>query len=162
MLTNKLGEYQILYLNAGQDAAWPGKLPLNSWLLLVLADEINKELFDQVTVECVKNRPFGLCCAGTAAHILEDWFDEEIVSAALRWEEKHHQPYDYDFAPVTTADSSIDEGLWFAATLAPNMAHAPIETIVCLDLTGQSQARIRELIPLLNSGWFPPDTNDND
>ena len=87
---------------------------------------------------------------------MEDWVDGEIVERALAWEEKHQGQFDYDLAPVTTADTSLDEGFWFATSVAL-VSNAVIETIFCLDLTNECQNRIQELIPLINAGWFPPD-----
>ncbi|RIY09101.1 hypothetical protein D0T11_13085 [Hymenobacter rubripertinctus] len=83
------------------------------------------------------------------------------LTVALAWDDEHQQPYDYEFAPVTTAHPDLDEGFWYAVTLAPNMAVEPVKTIFCLDLTGTHPARINQLIALINSGWLPPDTEND-
>lgn len=160
MKIGQVGHYMVTYADGLEDD-WKNSLPQSKWMLFTIVREADQEQFCKVTAECLKHQPSGICCAGPAAYLLENWFDDEIVTVALAWEEKHQKAYDYEFAPVTTADADLDEGFWYAVTLAPNMAAEPIETIFCLDLTGTQQPRISQLISLINDGWLPPDSKND-
>ena len=122
----------------------------------MIADEVQPQLLSSIATVCMAHEPLYVCCVGESASVLEDWFDGEIVERALAWEEKHHKQFDYDLAPMTTADNSLDEGFWFATSVAP-ASDVAIKTIFCLDETSKCQNRIQELFLLINAGWFPPD-----
>ena len=156
MLLGRIGKLEVQYLRIDQHNEWVDVLPQANWLLLIIANEVQPPLFSSLTTICIAHEPLYICCVGEGAYILEDWFDGEIVETALAWEEKHQGKFDYDLAPMTTADASLNEGFWFATSVAP-ASNVSIETIFCLDLTNECQNRIQELIPLINTGWFPPD-----
>ena len=122
------------YLKIDQHNECIDVLPQANWLLLLIANEVQSPLFSSLTTICMAHEPSYICCVGQSASILEDWFDGEIVETALAWEEKLQGKFNYDLAPITTADTSLDEGFWFATSVAP-ASNAAIETIFCLDLT---------------------------
>ncbi|WP_426059604.1 hypothetical protein [Hymenobacter sp. B1770] len=155
MELGKIGILEVQYLGVDQCQEWVDALPLSNWLLLTVTCEVEPVLFSAITKACIEHKPSYICCVGESASIMEDWFDEEIVEKALAWEEEHKGPFDYGLAPTTTADTSLDEGFWFATSVAP-LSDESIKTLFCLDLTNQSRSRIQELIPLINAGWFPP------
>ena len=156
MLIGRIDTIGVRYQGIDQHDEWVNNLPKSNWLLLIIANEVQPTLFSKLVTRCMAHEPSYVCCVGDGASVLEEWFDEEIVEIALAWEKKQRKQYDYDVAPVTTADTSLDEGFWFATSVAPASV-ATLETVFCLDVTNECQNRIQELIPLINAGWFPPD-----
>ena len=151
----KVNRLEVSYISA-VSSAWQEELPSANWLLLAIADEAAQVPF-HATAVCVRHCPAGIGCVGNYVSVLEDDFDMEIVMQALEWEETHGKAFDASSAPVTTADSALDEGVWYALTIAPNVCEGIIEIVVCLDFTGKYLQRISELVDLLNTGWSPPD-----
>lgn len=154
ILLGSVNNLNIRYLSVGQ-SAWVEQLPISGWVLLAIADNA-AQVPDGAVAACLRHAPAGISCTGCWAAALEDIFDMDIVLQELDQEEQNQFPLDY--APVTTAIPGLKEALWFAATLAPDMAEEVIDTVVCLDFTRQQQAHICALIPLLAAGWLPPDT----
>ena len=118
MLLGEIGALEVKYLGIDSNNEWVDALPQANWLLLVIANEPQFPLFSRLTMVCMVNEPSYVCCVGESASTLEDWVDGEIVERALAWEEKHQGQFDYDLAPITTADTSSDEGFWFATSVA--------------------------------------------
>jgi hypothetical protein len=135
MLLGFVNHLRIQYVTTEQEN-WAEQLPKSGWILLAIADEAAQAPNAALTV-CLHRAPAGISCAGQWAATLEDNFDVEIVLQALAWEEQQQLPFDYDYVPVTTADVDVAEALWFAVTLAPDMATEVIDTVVCLDFTRQ-------------------------
>ncbi|WBA40251.1 hypothetical protein [Hymenobacter canadensis] len=156
MVLGSVNNLSVQYVSTAHEA-WAAQLPHSNWLLLAIADEAAQVPNTALTV-CLHRSPAGIGCTGQWAATLEDDFDMEIVLQALEWEEQHQLPFDYDYAPVTTADPDLAEALWYAVNLAPNMATEAIDTVVCLDFTRQQEARLRDLLPLLATGWLLPGT----
>lgn len=151
----KVYQRQVAYISA-VGSVWQEALPSVNWVLLAIADKA-AQVPANATAVCVRHGPAGIGCVGNYAGALEDSFDMEVVMQALAWEEAYGRAFDYSYAPITTADSAIEEGLWYALTLAPGICEGMIEIVVCLDFTGKCKQRVTELVDLINAGWFPPD-----
>ena len=120
---------------------WAEQLSDSGWILLAIAD-VAAQTPEAATVACLRRAPAGIGCSGRWAAALENSFDMEIALQALDWEEQHQLPFDYTHAPVTTANLDTTEALWFAVTLASNIAKEVIDTVVCLDFTRQQETCI--------------------
>lgn len=158
MILSFINNLKIQYI-AAEQLTWSDQLPESGWILLAIADAA-AQVPDKALAVCLHHCPAGISCAGLQAATLEDNFDMEIVLQALDWEEKHQRPFDYGYAPVTTADADLAEALWFSIMLAPNIATEAVDTVVCLDFTCQQESRLREMVELLATGWLPPDASE--
>ncbi|GAA4375512.1 hypothetical protein GCM10023186_08290 [Hymenobacter koreensis] len=159
-IIGQVNKRSVVYASVKQAPNWADTLPAANWLLFVIADQYDHDLFEQLTTSCLNRQPLAICCAGQSASRLEDWFDIEIVVRDVEWEELYQRPY-YENLLATTADVDIDNGFWFATLCGPDMCKEPVDTIVCLDAEGIYQNRVVELIGLINSGWLPPDSADD-
>ncbi|GAB2965848.1 hypothetical protein GCM10027048_39770 [Hymenobacter coalescens] len=157
-----LNSYEVHYLPFVPGTQWAEALPSRNWVLFVTVGGPDRVGFDELTKECLQHHPLGIGCAGPSAALLEDWFDEEIVMRAVRWEEQHQQPFDYGQAPVTVSDADIAAGFWFTTLNSPNLCAEAVERVVCVDVTGTHHDQLVELLQLIKAGWLLPDEPEHD
>ena len=156
---------QILYCNTRKDENWHSFLPNGNWLAFTIVDEEDKDFLDNVVAECLNHRVCYTYGTGELCSLTDDYFDEEIVWREIQKEELTGEPADYSKTPMTDFSRNFSEGFWFAVTFAEatfDEVFIPINTIVCIDCTkSKVRKHLMELVEKINSGWLPPDDEDN-
>jgi hypothetical protein len=156
---DKLGERQIFYCNIRSDKNWYDKIYFDNWVAFTIADEEDKNLLHDMTVQCIDKGVCYACSAGQSASLTEDYFDEEIVWRQVQREQTTGKQQDYESTPMTSFHKNFDEGFWFAATNARqtiNDNYVTSEQVVCIDCTTRKvRGHLIALIEMINSNWLP-------
>jgi hypothetical protein len=143
---------QILYLSQAQYPDLSALLPDSNWMLFAIADREQVPLLDALAKTCLEKGVLYICGAGDSGSQIDDAFDIEIVNRKIAANND-----DYDDTLMTTWHNNLEEGFWFATTVAYHDT-IPIDTVVSLNLTEHDyQDRISDLINKINSGWIPED-----
>jgi hypothetical protein len=155
-ILGKIGNRQILYLSTSENPRWYDELPEEQWLLLPIGHESDFKLIDEVVNKCLENDVCYVCAVGHQSELIHDTFDQIIVKRKIDEGQAVDNPDDFLTSPMTTWDTEIDEGLWFAGTSAFPSYYTDITKIICLDLTetGEKETLI-EILAKISKGWVP-------
>lgn len=145
----KVNEREVYYFNTLNGSDW--EFPKN-WILFIITSDSNIKSIMEFAKLCLDNNVLYVCCAGDAASIAEDIFDEEFV-----WRKILAGDDEYSDVLMTTFHKDFSEGLWFATSVAVHESQV-IENIVCADFSASNNKKlIIDLIKKINAGWLPDD-----
>jgi hypothetical protein len=145
----QINNRHIIYLEYDPYSEWVKYIPDSNWLLFVITDQKNVELFDEINGIVIDKNVVYVCSAGKECEFFHDRFDGEIV---IRDIDNLFIP---EFCIMTTWHYDFDEGFWFAIYCAIGESEL-IDKIVCLDLTNTNNyKKLQELIVKMSLGWLP-------
>lgn len=146
---------QIFYINPLLHKGWFNDLPGAHWIVFTVAEDTDTAVLMEVVRRCLKNEVCYICCAGMQGSLLENLFDEEIVDTVMKQVNGTIESNDFEFSPMTTSHRNLDEGFWFATTVAQD-DYKNIDKVVCIDFTTNGvKMKMVDLILKINSGWLP-------
>jgi hypothetical protein len=134
----KVNNRDIIYQKHAVDVNWTKAMPTNNWLLIVVIEEQNRRILDEISRKAIVNNACYICCIGKQAELFHDMIDEEIVFRQVYIDNLYMPPFDI----LTTYETKLNEGLWFAGHAA-NHSTVKIDTILCLDA---SKLQVKEAI----------------
>ncbi|WP_419698689.1 DUF7684 family protein [Mucilaginibacter sp. NFX135] len=132
-----LNHRRIIYQQYSQKLDWTKEMPNENWLLIVVAEDKNKQLLNEIARKALDRNVCYVCCLGQQSELLHDIVDEEIV---IREVDPEYNPLTHFI--VTTWDFNIEKGLWNAIYTANN-DEGEINTVFCLHA---SDLRIEEML----------------
>ncbi|ELR72403.1 hypothetical protein C900_01559 [Fulvivirga imtechensis AK7] len=142
---------KIYHVQTRNNPDWSKLLPKSNWIALTVAHEGDEELIPIVANACLDRNASYICCSGELSKLSEEYFDEEIAWSAVE------VPSILETSPITTSHHNLEEGFWFASTIADTDRYT-VDTVVCIDLT---EVKVKDLlcklIEQINIGWIPPD-----
>ena len=154
-LLGKIQRRAIYYIAIRNHLGWRRKLPKSDWLVFTIANKEDEDQISVVTQKCLNNKVAYTCSAGELGGLGEQYFDEEIVWRAVQYESETKQDFDYNNTPVTTSHESIEEGFWFATSVAFTDG-VDINKVVCIDMTKKKvKKHLLALTEAINKGWLP-------
>lgn len=148
---------KIFYLNVQKDITWFEELPMTSWVVFVICDNLDVSFISDKVSKCMDKDVGYVCCAGKACEIIHDIFDEEIVARAQGIEAQSGKEWDYENSPMTVWDKNFGNGFWFAITNTYD-GDKEFDKIVCIDCTTKGvRKHLKNLIEKINASWIPSD-----
>lgn len=155
----RLGTYhqadrEVYYLNT-INSNWEKDLPIDNWLVLAVADQVDEQLWEHLAEMCLNHHVVYICALGKECEKLHDWFDERILIRRLNMGLPTDHENDFEYEPMTTWHNQFGEGFWFALNTAYD-EHVDIDKVICIDLTNKDHLEIlSELLFKMNEGWLP-------
>jgi len=146
-----VGEKTILYQRHDFLVNWANEMPIENWLLMVVADDKPTSVLDEIARKSIDKDVCYVCCLGEQSEKLHDTFDDIITLREVEIEHGHLPA----FHIMTTWHNDFEEGVWFATFVAED-DEQEIKTVFCLDAGKESsEKRITELIGKISQGWLP-------
>ncbi|MBO6496379.1 MAG: hypothetical protein JJ978_12480 [Roseivirga sp.] len=144
-----------VYYASTKNRNWEKDLPFDNWLVFVISNKADEQLWDQVTEECLNHQVSYICTAGQQCENLHDWFDESILIRRFNLGLPTDHENDFEYEPMTTWHNQFEEGFWFALNTAYD-EHVDIDKVICIDLTNKDHSKtLSELLFKINEGWLP-------
>lgn len=152
--THLQNKREVYYLSTN-NLDWEKDLPIDNWLVFVISDKVDRQLWDQVTEECLNHHVSYICIAGQECEKLHYWFDESILIRRFNLGLPTNHENDFGYEPMTTWHNQFEEGFWFALNTAYD-EYVDINKVICIDLTPNDHSKIlSELLFKINEGWLP-------
>lgn len=129
---------------------WIKDFPIQNWCLLIIANEMQPNYFDEIIRKAIDKNVTYICAIGEHHEFIHDLADEEIVFRSIVLEKQHLPTYTI----ITVGKNDFEEGLWFGLTCAFNDEVEIKETII-LDLTKSIYKQTIELINKFEKGYLP-------
>lgn len=162
ILMDKIGQHndrQVFYLSTRQ-INWADQLPNDNWVVLTIGHNIDIDLINNIAKKCLEKNVSYICATGQQSSLIHDTFDHFIVQNKIDKGESITSQDDFEYSPLTTWDSNIDEEFWFSLTTAFH-PYIEITKVVCLDMTVTGfKVKLVDLLTKINSGWISSDTDD--
>ena len=153
-LIGSIANRKIYYLPIRNNSTWQASMPISDWVVLTIADREDADLVPMVVKACLNSKVSYTCSVGAYAVMTEAYFDEEIVWREVEYERKTKKKFE-GISPLTTAHENLEEGFWFAATVA-NVEPFEISQVVCINLTQKKvKQQLIHLMEKINQGWLP-------
>ena len=153
-LIGSIGRRKVYYIQIRNNATWEASMPVRDWVALTIANQEDTALVPRVIKACLNRNVSYTCSVGDFASMTEAFFDEEIVWREVEYERKTKKKFE-GISPLTTAHENLEEGFWFAATVA-NVDQFDINKVVCIDLTQKKvKQQLIHLMEKINQGWLP-------
>lgn len=146
-----------IYYSSTNHQNWEKDLPIDNWLLVAISDQVDEQLWEQVTEASLNHHVSYICTAVQECEKLHDWFDENILIRRFNMGLSTDHENDFEYEPMTTWHNQFEEGFWFALNTAYD-DHVDIDKVICIDLTNKDHHEIlSELLFKMNEGWLPND-----
>ncbi len=148
-----INQREIFYLNHRDNPFWQFSLPESNWLLFAIVHEEDVSRINEFSEKCLDKKVCYICGTGQAGSTLEDIFDLELLNRNIQ--HKGKELTDQEEVPLSSWHEDLDEGFWFAATVA-NHSVLPIHRVICINLSKiDYRNRILNLIKDIHNGWQP-------
>lgn len=155
-LLGKIGDRSISYTDWEPGHTEVGGMCGRNWVLFAIADLAQIDQLDELAKACLDNDVLYVCGAGQAGTHIDDAFDMQIVLRRIEKENDQSGTLNQsDDSPMTTWHNDIDEGFWYACTVAAH-EYLTIDHVLVINLTTSSyRGHIVELIEKISGGWLP-------
>ncbi len=148
---------QIHYTSVLTDSNWLDNLPTENWLVFPIGQDKEIETYSLFADKCIDNNVLYVCAVGQNCELIQDIFDELIVSKKIEKCESVDSSDDFENSPITTWHNNFSEGFWFAILYAHH-EQANINKIVCVEFTTKGvKQHLTNLIEKINTSWLPSD-----
>jgi len=129
---------------------WILYFPNENWCLTIIADEKNKNHFDEIIRKSIEKNVSYICAVGKQHHVIHIMADDEIQFREVDIE-NHYLP---QHSIITISDEDFENGLWSSIYLTQN-PETEIKEIIILDLTKTAFEKTFDLIEKFNNGYLP-------
>lgn len=129
---------------------WSAHLPREQWCLVIIAEEITKNYFQEIIRKAIDRNVGYIFSAGKQHDLIHTMADDEIE---IRYAENLYLP---DHVIVTAGTEDFENGIWEGVYITHN-EEIEICHIVILDITKSSRVRVIELMRKFESGYLPED-----
>ncbi|MGK4568165.1 hypothetical protein [Flavobacterium sp. 3HN19-14] len=129
---------------------WILDFPNKNWCLTIIADEKNKNYFDEIIRKSIEKNVGYICAVGKQHDVIHSMADDEIQFREVDIEDF--------FLPkhliITISDEDFENGLWSSIYLSQN-PETEIKEIIILDLTKTAFKKTFNLIEKFHNGYLP-------
>jgi hypothetical protein len=156
-LVERINSRQILYLKVSDDLSELMEADLEHWVLFVICDDPKLPILESFVETCINKGVLYMCAAGAAGSEMDDRFDMNLVMREIKGRPMPEWYTGEDDVLLTTWHEELEEGFWFATTVAVHDQFA-IKTVLVVNLTGDNMLpTIKELTRKISREWLPPD-----
>lgn len=127
---------------------WIADFPNENWCLVIIADEENKNYFDEIIRKAIDRNVGYIHAVGKQHDLIHDLSDKEIE---IREVENRYLP---KHVIVTTGEEDFENGIWFGTYVTHN-EETDIEQVIVLDVSRKARAKTIELIKKFELGYVP-------
>lgn len=127
---------------------WIADFPNENWCLVIIADEENKNYFDEIIRKAIDRNVGYIHAVGKLQGLIHDLSDKEIE---IREVENRYLP---KHVIMTTGDEDFENGIWFGTYVTHN-EETDIEQVIVLDVSRKARAKTIELIKKFELGYVP-------
>jgi hypothetical protein len=146
----EINNRNICFEEYGTSKNWIAKFPTENWCLVIVAEEENRNYFDEIIRKAIDRNVGYIHSVGKQHELIHDLADEEIV---IREVENLYLP---KHMIMTTGDEDFEDGIWFGIYLTHNEV-ADIEQVIVLDVSRKAREKTIELIKKFELGYLPED-----
>ncbi|HEY8688382.1 MAG TPA: hypothetical protein VIM07_04045 [Chitinophagaceae bacterium] len=129
---------------------WLEEFPNNNWCLIILADEKNKNYFEEIIGKSIDRNVAYICAVGKQYELIHDLADEEIVFREVDIENNYLPKH----LIITVGEKDFENGIWFGIYSTLN-SESEINEIIIIDVTKKYRKDTFELIEKFKNGYFP-------
>lgn len=129
---------------------WIADFPNENWCLIIIADEKNKNYFDEIICKSIDRNVCYICAVGQQHDYIHDLADEELAFRDVD-NEGHHLP---KHMIITVGDEDFEEGIWFGI-YSTNNPETDVEKIIILDVTKEAKQKTMDLVLRFENGYIP-------
>ena len=129
---------------------WIADLPKEKWCLVIIAEEENRNYFDEIIRKAIDKNVAYIHSVGKQYDLIHDLADEEIV---IREVENLYLP---KHVIMTTGDEDFENGIWFGTYITHN-EETEITEVIILDVSRNAREKTIELVKKFELGYLPQD-----
>lgn len=129
---------------------WIADFPKENWCLVIIADEENRNYFDEIIRKAIDRNVGYIHSVGKQHELIHDLADEEIV---IREVENFYLP---KHVIMTTGDEDFENGIWSGTYITHN-EETEITEVIILDVSRNAREKIIELVKKFELGYLPED-----
>lgn len=150
-----INDRSIHYLDIQDDLTEFEQLELQSWVTLVIADDISHPLLKQFAELSIDMHLLYMAAVGKACSHVDDLFDMVMVERKIEGRKIPDWCHSEEDTLMTTWHHDFSEGFWFLTTIAQYEDH-PISTVLIANFTDKSYFdEIQQLTDKIQTGWLP-------
>ena len=144
----KVNNRQINFEVYDTSKNWIANFPNEKWCLIIVAEEENRNYFDEIIRKAIDRNVAYICCVGEPHDLIHDLADEELV---FRDVENLYLP---QHLIMTTGHEDFEKGIWFGIYTTESN-ETEIEQIIILDLTKRAFEKTAKLVREFEAGYVP-------
>jgi len=144
----EINNRRIYFKEFGTSKNWFSDFPNRNWSLIIIADDMNTNYFDEIIRKAIDNDVIFISSIGKHQELIHDLADEELE---MRDVENQYLP---KHNIITTGHEDFEEGIWFGIYVAESIEKI-IEQVLILDVSRNNRTKTIELIKKFELGYLP-------
>ena len=129
---------------------WIADFPTENWALVIVADDENKNYFDEIIRKAIDRNVGYIHCVGKQHDLIHNMADEEIVFRDVDIEKLHLPKH----IIMTTGIEDFENGIWYGIYVTHN-EETEINHVVILDITKKAFKKTLKLVRKFENGYLP-------
>jgi hypothetical protein len=141
---------QIKYEEFDTSKNWFSDLPNENWCLVIIAEEENRNYFDEIIRKAIDKNVGYIFGVGKQQDLIHAMADDEII---IRDIENRYLP---KHIVMTAGEKDFENGIWCGIYIT-YQDEIEIDQVIILDVTKKAFEKTAELVRQFESGYIPED-----
>ncbi|MBF6640233.1 hypothetical protein IVB69_01945 [Flavobacterium sp. J49] len=129
---------------------WIAEFPTENWCLIIIAEEENKNYFDEIIRKAIDRNVGYIFSVGKQHDLIHDMADEELVFRDVDIED-HYLP---KHMIMTAGVENFEDGIWQGIYIT-HQYETEIDQVIILDVTKKAFEKTADLVRQFESGYVP-------